>query len=72
MDTAVEKFQGGVVTFQQQLEALTKTVNAERATLKANAEELQQERQAFEEEKQRVSQVSHYPCTRQRTAINAL
>ena len=61
MDQAVEQFQGGVVTFQQQVEALTTTVNAERAALKVNAEKLQRERQAFEEEKQRVSQAS-YSC----------
>ncbi len=57
MDSAVDQFQGGVSIFQQQLDALIASVNAERATLAESNEQLKRERQAYEEEKQRVSQV---------------
>lgn len=63
MDEAVGKFQGGVTTFQQQLDTLIASVHAERASLQDKAEQLQQERQAYEEEKQRVAQVHSLMCT---------
>ena len=57
MDAAVEQFQGGVSIFQQQLDALIASVDAERTSLTESAEQLKVERQQYEEEKQRVSQV---------------
>lgn len=57
MDTAVEQFQGGVSIFQEQLDALIASVNAERTILAESSEQLQRERQEYAEEKQRVSQV---------------
>ncbi|DBB13502.1 TPA: hypothetical protein ACH3X3_000550 [Trebouxia sp. C0006] len=57
MDTAVEQFQGGVSIFQEQLDALIASVTAERTILAESSEQLKRERQDYEEEKQRVSQV---------------
>lgn len=57
MDAAVEQFQGGVSIFQQQLDALIASVDAERSSLTESTEQLKVERQQYEEEKQRVSQV---------------
>ncbi len=57
MDTAVEQFQGGVSIFQEQLDALIASVSAERTILAESSEQLKRERQEYEEEKQRVSQV---------------
>ena len=57
MDTAVDQFRVGATSFQQQLDALIASVNAERTTLAEGKEQLRRERQAYEEEKQRVSQV---------------
>lgn len=57
MDLAVQQFQGGASTFQQQLDALIASVTAERAKLAESTETLRVEREAYEEEKQRVSQV---------------
>ncbi|DBA66409.1 hypothetical protein WJX79_000202 [Trebouxia sp. C0005] len=57
MDTAVAQFQGGISIFQEQLDALIASVNAERTILAESSEQLKRERQEFEEEKQRVSQV---------------
>lgn len=57
MDLAVEQFHIGISTFQQQLDAIADKVNAERATLKSKAEQLELERQNFEEEKERVAAV---------------
>ena len=59
MDTAVEQFQGGVSIFQEQLDALIASVNAERTILAESSEQLQRERQEYAEEKQRVSQVCY-------------
>lgn len=57
MDAAVEQFRGGANTFQQQLEALIASVTAERTHLADSSEKLRHEREAYEQEKQRVSQV---------------
>ena len=57
MDTAVEQFRKGASTFQKQLEALIVSVSAERTQLADNTEKLRLEREAYEQEKQRVSQV---------------
>ena len=57
MDTAVEQFRGGASTFQQQLDALVASVAAERTQLAESSEKLRLEREAYEQEKQRVSQV---------------
>lgn len=57
MDTAVEQFRSGASTFQEQLEALIASVTAERNQLAENSEKLKFEREAYEQEKQRVSQV---------------
>ena len=57
MDLAVQQFQGGASTFQQQLDALIASVTAERAKFAESTETLRVEREAYEEEKQRVSQV---------------
>lgn len=59
MDTAVAQFQGGISIFQEQLDALIASVNAERTILAESSEQLKRERQEFEEEKQRVSQVCY-------------
>ncbi|KAL3148506.1 hypothetical protein ABBQ38_013947 [Trebouxia sp. C0009 RCD-2024] len=57
MDAAVEQFRSGTSTFQQQLEALIQSVTAERAQLAESTEKLKAEREAYEQEKHRVSQV---------------
>lgn len=57
MDIAVEQFRSGASTFQEQLEALIASVSAERTQLAENSEKLRLEREAYEQEKQRVSQV---------------
>lgn len=57
MDTAVEHFRGGASSFQQQLDALIASVTAERSRLAESGEKLRVEREAYEQEKQRVSQV---------------
>ena len=58
MDTAVEQLRRSATTLQQQMEALIASVTSERARLVESSEMLQRERDAFEDEKQRVSQVS--------------
>ena len=57
MDAAVQDFQGGVTSFQRQLDALVAGVSAERAALQEAQTQLASERSAYDEEKQRVSQV---------------
>ena len=57
MDAAVEQFRSGATTFQQQLEALIQSVTAERTHLAESSEKLKLEREAYEQEKHRVSQV---------------
>lgn len=60
MDAAVDQFRSGASTFQQQLEALIASVTAERTHLAASSEKLRLEREAYEQEKHRVSQVQLY------------